>query len=1116
MNRDDYGGNGAPVSTASKPDLETALVRPRYTVKEDDMLRFERLYSRAGANPLDDIEYEKGPVNYVRGENDIFHLEQAEFPKYMSQNARDIAAGLYFRKAGVPETGTETSFRQVVHRLGVHFRQFGEQHGDFRSKDEADAFQAEYTALLGRQMLAPNSPVWFNFGLNPVYGLSEKKNGMFYWDFENQKVVPSEDSLARPQGPACFITKVEDDLIGQRGIFDTMTTEARLFKYGSGNGSNWSSIREAGAPLSGGGVASGLKSFLKMLDVAAGSVKSGGTTRRAAKMVVVDIDHPEIEAYIDWKLESERQVAALAAAGYNIDYRASDSAYKIVSGQNSNNSVRVPDRFMQAVVNDDNWDLVSRVGGRVVKTVKARDLWDRICKANIGSGDPGIQFGDTINNWNPVLPLGEIKASNPCSEYLFLDDTACNLASINLIKFVKDADDRYSHSELLRIRNIPEYSYLSEQELQKTENPNLELMLRATRVPIHPTNPNVFFDLGGFIHTIRTSIMQQEILVDLSSYPGESIAQNSHDLRPLGLGYTNMGALLMHAGMPYDSDMGRTLAASITAIMTGEAYAQSARIAARLGPFPRWEETKDRFMEVINQHRDFAYKIQKFENLEGIIGAAHSAWERAVELGNKNGYRNAQTTVIAPTGTIGPMMDSDTTGIEPEFAFIKIKKLSGGGNMKFVNNSVGAALRNLGYSGKEVEDIVYYMKGHGKIDGRLKEEVLELGFSGDDMEKANKVLQKSLDFNDKIESPITPQTLLKRGADGNLVSRVFHYVNGEQTIEGAPHLKDEHYAIFDCANKSGKGKRYIHVNGHIDMLGNRGIGPFLSGGASKTVNLPSDATIEDVSEAYMRAWREWAKVVALFPDGSKLSQPLNAAEKRESRPLLEWGAKKELPFMREGFTLEVLVGDSSASFQPVFIRTGEYEDGTLGEVFIDMYREGSPFKAKLSSWAVQTSKSLKLGMPLTNLIGTYLYVDAKPNGQVKNYPYLIEVPSIESLVVRVLGLEYLGVDKFKEQFGEEVKGIDFRRIDPTKLRVAKNKELNRFQKYMKIVRGEHLKEATRDARGRKKKKEHQFQVPTLNGNGPTNLGGNCVKCGGFMKPGKCPTCSSCGHSEGCG
>lgn len=1053
------------VSTTSPSrisSLETAIRgdgtgedRIRYNSKGMDALHFDRLYTESGINPLDKVQYEKTPVKFFIGEGKIFSMNEAEFPVNMSQNARNIAAGLYFRKAGVPGTGGETSFRQTVERLGMHFRKFGEEHGYFRNKEEADSFEAEYNHLVINQMLAPNSPVWFNVGLNPAYGLSEKKDGMYAWDFKQGKVVPCEDSLARPQGAACFILDVKDDLLGPHGIQDIIYTEARLFKYGSGSGANWSRVRATGESLSSGGYSSGVMSFLQGPDKSAGALKSGGTTRRAAKMVVLDIDHPEIEQFIQWKLKSEKQVAAMAACGYSTDYRG--EAYQTVSGQNSNNSVRIPDAFMEALINDREWELKERTTGKVVNKIRARDLWDKISESCYGSGDPGVQFSDTINYWNTVLPLGKIRASNPCSEYLFLDDTACNLASINILAFTR------SDGKL---------------------------------------------DIERFKHAVRTSITQQELLVDLANYPRDTIAQNSHDLRPLGLGYSNLGAHLMVNGVPYDSDKGRTIAAAITAIMTGEAYAQSARLAARLEAFPRFEETKERFMDVMKQHRDFAYKIPKTEGLEELISAARESWATALELGAKYGYRNAQTTVIAPTGTIGLVMDSDTTGPEPFYGLVTIKKLAGGGNMKFVARSIGWALRNLGYTPAQVKDAEYYIKGRGRIDSSIKQELIELGFTENDINKTNNLLEERLELSDISEFPINPRNLARHGADRDMISKVMDYVNGAKTIEGAPHVRHEHYPIFDCANPSGKGKRFISVNGHIDMLGNRGIGPFLSGGASKTINLSPDAAIEDIADAYLRAWREGVKVVAIYPDGAKLSQPLNT-QKDVYKPRLEWGAKKELPFKRGGFTLEILIDD-----QPLFIRTGEYEDGRLGEIFLDMYREGAPFRQQLNSWAVQTSKSLKLGMSLPNLIGTYLYVDGKPNGIVKNLAYLRHAPSIQSLVGRVLGMEYLGVDKFKEHFGD-VMGMDFRNIDPAELRITQINEWNNFLKYMRIVRGDHLREARREAKANKSRK--LLVVPNIETNGKElNLGEVC-KCGGFMiRTGTCKTCSSCGYNEGCG
>lgn len=838
-------------------------------------LRFERRYTRVGIHPLDEIGYVKtdSKISDTEG-NIIFEMKNVEVPVGWSQLAIDILVSKYFRKAGVPGTGHETSVRQVIKRITHALRIAGEKGGYFNSAD-AVMFEAELTYLLVNQYGAFNSPVWFNLGLFEDYGIAGS-GGNHFWNHENKSFDETKNAYEHPQCSACFIQSVDDDLMS---IFDLLKNEARLFKYGSGTGTNFSKIRGNKEKLSGGGMSSGLISFLEVLDRGAGATKSGGTTRRAAKMVCLDVDHPEINDFVNWKMKEERKAAALIAAGYSADFNG--EAYKTVSGQNSNNSVRITDEFMKAVIDDGEWKTVARSTGEVVETFKARELWKNIATASWSCADPGLQFDSTINRWHTCSQTDKIHASNPCSEFMFLDDTACNLASLNLVKFLKTDGS---------------------------------------------------FDLEGYRHACRIFIVAQEILVDHSSYPTPKIAKNSHDYRPLGLGYANLGTLLMLKGIAYDSEQGRAWAATLTAILTGEAYAVSAEEAAQLGAFSGYSSNREPMLNVIRKHKEAVDHIDKTKVPVELIKAAKDSWEKAIESGEQHGFRNAQVTVLAPTGTIGLLMDCDTTGIEPDFALVKFKKLAGGGYFKIVNGSVQVALRNLGYQESQIKEINSYL----------------------------------LDT---------------------------------MTLEGAPSFKPEHLPVFDCANKCGeRGTRFIAPMGHLRMMA--AVQPFLSGAISKTVNLPHETTVEEIEEIHLQSWKLGLKSVALYRDGCKLSQPLST----------QYGSlstRHRLPAKRKGLTIEAAVAGHK-----VYIRTGEYEDGSLGEVFIDMHKEGAAYRSIMNCFAISVSLGLQYGVPLQEFVDKFTFTRFDPSGIVTGHPNVKMTTSIVDYIFRVLGMEYLGRTDF--------------------------------------------------------------------------------------------------------
>ncbi|MHB8208077.1 vitamin B12-dependent ribonucleotide reductase [Mucilaginibacter sp.] len=998
-------------------------------------LKVGRYFTKEGVNVFDLFKYEKRSSVIRNPSGDaVFEMNNVEVPTTWSQVATDILAQKYFRKAMVPQadgsTGSENSIKQVAHRMANCWKDWGSRYGYFASQKDANIFYDEIVYTITGQLAAPNSPQWFNTGLHTSYGITGKPQGHYYVDPISEKLSKSTSAYERPQPHACFILSVDDDLVNEGGIMDLWVREARIFKYGSGVGTNFSKIRGESEKLSGGGYSSGLMSFLKIGDRAAGAIKSGGTTRRAAKMVCLDLDHPEIESFVNWKVEEEKKVAALIAAGYSSDYEG--EAYRTVSGQNSNNSVRIPNSFFNALKEGKNWDLTSRMTGKPIKSISSQKLWDDIAFAAWACADPGVQYDSTINEWHTCPEGGRINASNPCSEYMFLDNTACNLASINLAHYFDP----------------------------------------KTRV----------FDVKGFEHSCRIWTIVLEISVLMAQFPSKEVAQLSYDYRTLGLGYANLGSALMVNGIPYDSDKARAIGGAITAIMTGTAYATSAEMARELGVFSEYKNNKQHMLRVMRNHRYAAYNsTENYEGLEilppGIdqkqcpdylLSAACNAWDKAVEMGEQYGYRNAQTTVIAPTGTIGLVMDCDTTGIEPDFALVKFKKLSGGGYFKIINQAVPEALRNLGYQDHEVTAIVNYAKGAATLTGapHINADTLKAkGFTQDELEKLDKGLVSAFEISFAFNIWSLGEECLKRlgitaeqynapdfnvlrtlGFSRKQINEANEYICGTMTLEGAPHLKQEHYPIFDCANKCGaKGERYIHAHGHIKMMA--AAQPFLSGAISKTINLPNEAKVDEIKDCYELSWQLGLKANALYRDGCKLSQPLStksdtkeeAEEKLETveevlgeaanvklsdltpeqvleaamaimerskdtsfmRQLSRVVQKKSLPYKRRGFTQKATIDG-----QTVFVRTGEYEDGTLGEIFVDMHKEGATFRSLMNCFAIAVSVGLQYGVPLEEYVEKFTFTRFEPAGMVMGHPNIKSSTSIIDFIFRLLGYEY--------------------------------------------------------------------------------------------------------------
>ena len=997
-------------------------------------LVFSRHFTQEGTSPYDQFEYElRSSVIRNPGGDVVFEMNNVEVPRAWSQIATDILAQKYFRKAGVPQPdgslGRETSVKQVVHRMANCWRAWGERGDYFAAENDAQVFYEELVYCMLNQACVPNSPQWFNTGLHESYGITGKPQGHYFVNPASGQVEKSTSAYERPQPHACFILSVEDDLVNDGGIMDLWMREARIFKYGSGVGTNFSSIRGEGEKLSGGGTSSGLMSFLKIGDRAAGAIKSGGTTRRAAKMVCLDLDHPEIMDFINWKVEEEKKVGALINAGYSSDYEG--EAYRTVSGQNSNNSVRIPNSFFHKLEEDGEWELKARTNGKTMKKVRAKDLWDQIAYAAWRCADPGTQYDTTINEWHTCPEGGRINASNPCSEYMFLDNTACNLASVNLRRFFDETKNQ--------------------------------------------------FDVQGFEYTVRLWTVVLEISVHMAQFPSKEVAQLSYEYRTLGLGFANLGSMLMVSGIAYDSEEARGIAGAITAIMTGVSYSTSAEMASHLGAFPKFEENRKHMLRVMRNHRAAAYDAaDAYEGIEikpqGInarycpdylLKAATKAWDDAVKLGEKYGYRNAQSTVIAPTGTIGLVMDCDTTGVEPDFALVKFKKLSGGGYFKIINQSIPTALENLGYKPNEIKAIVDYAKGAGSFAGAPyvnHQSLSEKGFIAEEMKKLDAAVASSFDISFVFNVYTLGEECLQRlgfkpeqyfsmefsllhelGFTDEQIEAANDYICGTMTVEGAPYLKAEHLPIFDCANKCGKkGERYIHPHGHIRMMA--ATQPFISGAISKTINLPNEASVGEIEDAYKLSWELGLKACALYRDGSKLSQPLsNKSDKKKKAEAAEESSKeattqiidlnqltidelleevskrmqaspdttlkrqlsriierKTLPGKRRGFTQKAKVGG-----QAIFLRTGEYGDGTLGEIFIDLAKEGSTLRSLMNCFAIAVSVGLQYGVPLEEFVDKFVFTRFEPAGMV-DHPNIKSATSLIDYIFRVLGYEYLG------------------------------------------------------------------------------------------------------------
>ncbi len=1151
-------------ATATK----TYLVDNNFRYSPENGLRFKRHYTKESVSPYDLFNYELR-TSVIREPSGklVFEMNDVEVPTTWSQVATDILAQKYLRKTGVPQydldgtpvldengqpkLGPEKSIKQVAHRLAGTWRYWAEKYGYFSGPEDAEVFYDELVYTIIAQMVAPNSPQWFNTGLYWAYGINGPAQGHYYVEPDNGEVKASVDSYTHPQPHACFIQSVKDDLVNSGGIMDLWVREARLFKYGSGSGTNFSTLRAEGETLSGGGRSSGLMSWLKIGDRAAGAIKSGGTTRRAAKMVILNVDHPDIEQFVSWKTKEEKKVAALLAAGYDSAYEG--EAYQTVSGQNSNNSVRVTQEFMEAVENDREWKLIRRTDGEIYKTVQARELWDKIAYAAWACADPGLQFDTNINDWHTCPRSGRINASNPCSEYMFLDDTACNLASINLGHFF-DAE-------------------------------------------------KLVFDIEGFKYTTRVWTVVLEISILMAQYPSAEIARNSYDFRTLGLGYANIGSVLMTAGMPYDSPEAMAYAASITALLTAESYSCSAEMARNLGAFFHFDANRGDMMRTMRNHRRVVYNVSEDE-YEGLaikpmgvnpqyapsylLQAAQEAWDKTCSWGEKYGFRNAQVTLLAPTGTIGLLMDCATTGVEPDFSLVKFKKLAGGGYFKIVNESVPVALRALGYSEQQIGDIINYLKGHGTLIGApaINHEALKIkGFTTDELEKMEKSLPmvfelpfafnvwtlgepclSRLGFSSEQYNDANFNLLLALGFSSSDINTANEYVCGAMTIEGAPHLRKEHYAVFDTANKNGKkGKRYIHYLGHIRMMA--AVQPFLSGAISKTINMPNEATAEDVKTAYVASWKLGLKSNALYRDGCKLSQPLSSkSDSKEEKDETEMtklenkeivsdartvdkqyvvsageaekvervvasnqlqtsyahdgsssgtrvyihGEQRKMPYKRSGLTIK-----SKIAGQTLFMRTGEYPDGKLGEVFIDMYKEGAAFRSLLNLFAISISTGLQYGVPLEEYVEKFTFTRFEPSGMT-DHPNIRSCTSIIDFVFRVLGMEYLGRTDFVQV---KPKGIQKNRAEM----MAKVTAAMQGQQAMPL--GDKIEE-------KEIGKEDQMALPNM----PelksddqslinqidahlSNMMGDappCSTCGHTtIRNGTCYKCLNCGSTTGC-
>jgi ribonucleoside-diphosphate reductase alpha chain len=1167
----------------------------------------------------------------------VFEANDILIPSTWSQVATDIIAQKYFRRKGIPkylkkveEPGVpfwlqrsipdedqlnqlspeerfsgELDSRQVFHRLSGCWTYWGWKYGYFSDEESARIFYEETAFMLAAQMAAPNSPQWFNTGLHWAYGIDGSSQGHYYVDPKTGFLTRSNSSYEHPQPHACFIQSVNDDLVNDGGIMDLWVREARLFKYGSGTGTNFSNIRGENETLSGGGKSSGLMSFLKIGDRAAGAIKSGGTTRRAAKMVCLDLDHPDVEEFIDWKVEEEKKVASLVTGSMLnnralnkimkacLDFQPSveeerylpsknlnlkkaiseakkslipdnyikrvidlvkmgykeilfeelttdwqSDAYNTVSGQNSNNSIRITNEFMESVEKDLNWNLYHRTekekakknntSPKPFKVLKSKELWDKISYAAWSCADPGLQFHTTINEWHTCPSDGEIRASNPCSEYMFLDNTACNLASANLQKFLKD---------------------------------------------------DGIFDINAFRYTCFIWTMILEISVTMAQFPSKEIAELSYQFRTLGLGYANLGSVLMRMGISYDSKEAQGITGAITALMHMTSYKTSALMAQELGSFSGYEKNKDHMLKVIRNHRRAVYDVpqQEYEGLtikpmgidpnhvpSYLLNAAKEEADLALSLGEQFGYRNAQVTVIAPTGTIGLVMDCDTTGIEPDFALVKYKKLAGGGYFKIINQSVPQALKKLGYSENEIDAIVKYCIGHATFNGApfINTQTLkEKGFTDEILGKIEKELTNTFDISfvmnhftlgeDFYKNILKIPKEIYQSKNFNLLEylgftkeeilRAGDYVCGTMTVENAPFLKDKDLPVFDCANKCGRyGKRYLSYQSHINAMA--AAQPFISGAISKTINLPEEATIDDVKNAYSLSWKLMLKANALYRDGSKLSQPLNSVtelmseiedetpselpidpiQKTAENIVYKYISKRnKLPSRRAGYTQKAMVGGHK-----VYLRTGEYEDGQLGEIFIDMHKEGAAFRSLMNAFAISISLGLQHGVPLEEFVEAFTFFKFEPNGMVSGNNHIKMSTSVIDYIFRELAITYLGRYELAQVSPEDLQGDAISNTQNeskggslSPLAETEGATLNPIKNASSVSKPSPISFTHVLSNKESSVKTSATAVAASRESAIIQgfTGDSCIECGSFqmVRNGACLKCNSCGATTGC-
>ena len=1201
-------------------------------------------FSKDQSDPYSEIEFVERTSKITNADGSIVsQMDRVLVPTLWSQVAVDIMAQKYFRKAGVParlkkkiEDGVpewlcpseedtealsglpeskrmngETDSRQVFHRLAGCWTYWGWKNKSFENEDQARNYYQEMCFMLASQMAAPNSPQWFNTGLNWAYGIEGPAQGHYFFNDKTGQVEKSKNAYERPQPHACFILSVKDDLVGQGGIMDLWQQEARLFKFGSGTGSNFSKLRGEGEPLSGGGKSSGLMSFLKIGDRAAGAIKSGGTTRRAAKMVTLDIDHPDIEQFINWKAREESKVASIVTGSRilkrrlkevflacwdeglkgdirfdvkentklkkavrraiedfipeNYIYRViqlaqqgikefefeeydtnwNSEAYATVSGQNSNNSIRLTNDFLHAVEDDGDWDLRQRTNGKSIRRVKARELWQSINTAAWASADPGLQFDTTINEWHTCPEEDRIHASNPCSEYMFLDDTACNLASVNLMKFYDPKTD--------------------------------------------------VFDVDNFRHACRLWTMTLEISVAMAQFPNAEIARKSYEYRTLGLGYANLGALLMIMGIPYDSDQSRAITGAITALLTGASYATSAELASELGPFSQYEENKKHMMRVMRNHRRALLNSDRleYEGLsvfpQGVCGedcpnslmlAAKKAWGDALALGEKYGFRNAQTTCIAPTGTIGLLMDCDTTGIEPDYALVKYKKLAGGGYFKIINQSVPSALKRLGYKSGEIQSIVEYCVGTGSLEEAPHVNFNTLkakGFTDEVLSRVQGELPKAFDITFAFNKFVLGESFCEEvlgisseeldsfdfnmlnhlGFSDQDIEEANNVICGTMTLENSPYLNQEHYSVFDCANTCGKyGKRFIRSEAHIHMMA--AAQPFLSGAISKTINMPNEATLEDMDNAHMLCWKLMLKGTAVYRDGSKLSQPLNSTvsegfkvleveDIEEKQPLkiakkiveiVRERKRKTLPHRRAGYTQKAVIAGHK-----VYLRTGQYSDGSLGEIFIDMHKEGAAYRSLMNCFAIAISLGLQHGVPLEEFVDAFVFTRFEPNGIVTGNERITMATSTIDYIFRDLAIHYLDRTDLAQVTPDDLRADAIGKNDESEPDEASN-QVSTAESPVVMIKSEGKRESKATQTGSHVKGNgnngHARPVEIIPVRSNGNEGGQavtarklvstasiaklkgyegdpCTDCGQLtlVRNGTCLKCQTCGATSGC-